>query len=96
MDILGKAIAEVLAGTIATESIRLSPDLTRLRSQLYAKGFVESERIDDMGYYHLKVRLPNRELDRVTQQGAIVEVTPKVVASQTNGSIAMEKIGAGH
>ena len=92
LDILRKAMAEALAGTIAKESIRLSPDLTRLRSQLYAKGFVEAERIDDMGFYHLKVRLPNRELDRVTQQGAVIEIAPKVLAKRTNDSIAREKV----
>lgn len=87
IDILRKAIAEVLAGIVATEIIRLAPDLTRLRSQLYAKGFVESEHIDDMGFYHLNVRLPQKELERITQQGAKIEVAPKLVSSKNNDRI---------
>jgi len=36
--------------------------------------------------------LPNRELDRVTQQGAVIEIAPKVLAKRTNDSIAREKV----
>ena len=83
IDLLRKAISELLAGSVIMETIRLAPSLTRLRSQLYSKGFVEEELIDNEGFYHLKVRLPNAELERLTHQGAVIEAVPNVVSSKT-------------
>ena len=79
LEALLQAISEVLAGSLVSETIRIAPDQTRLRSKLYEKGFIEAERIDESGFYHLGVRLPKVELERVVQQGAVIEQTPELV-----------------
>ena len=79
LELLLRAISEVLAGSLVSETIRIAPDQTRLRSKLYEKGFIEAERIDESGFYHLGVRLPKGELERVVQQGAVIEQTPELV-----------------
>ena len=89
IDLLRKAIAEILAGSVVSEKIRLAPNLTRLRSQIFSKGFVEEEHIDEEGYYHLRVRLPNAELERLTHQGAIIEAGPIVVSSKNAERLEM-------
>ena len=89
MDLLREAISELLAGSVIMETIRLAPNLTRLRSQLYSNGFVEEEIIDNEGFYHLKVRLPNAELERLTHQGAEIEAVPNVLSSKTAKRLAV-------
>ena len=79
LELLLEAISEVLAGTLVSETIRFAPDQARLRSKLYEKGFIEAERIDESGFYHLCVRLPKGELERMVQQGAVIEQTPELV-----------------
>ncbi|MBS24610.1 MAG: GTPase HflX [Gammaproteobacteria bacterium] len=79
LELLLQAISEVLAGSLVSETIRIAPDQTRLRSKLYEKGFIEAEHIDESGFYHLGVRLPKVELERVVQQGAVIEQTPELV-----------------
>jgi len=79
LEALLQAISEVLAGSLVSETIRIAPDQTRLRSKLYEKGFIEAEHIDESGFYHLGVRLPKGELERVVQQGAVIEQTPELV-----------------
>lgn len=70
LDLLLAAIAELLAGILTTTTLVIDPQKTRLRSQLYAKGFVEDEAIDDEGFYHLQVRMPLQDLERmVTREG---------------------------
>ncbi|NKB35066.1 MAG: GTPase HflX [Pseudomonadales bacterium] len=81
IDLLLQAMSEALAGTLVAETIRIAPEQTRLRSKLYEKGFIEAERIDESGFYHLGVRLPKQELERVMQQGAVIEQTPELVES---------------
>jgi GTPase len=81
IDLLLQAVSEVLAGSLVSQTIRIAPEQTRLRSKLYEKGFIEVERIDESGFYHLGVRLPQQELDRVMQQGAVLEQTPELVDS---------------
>ncbi|MDD9894364.1 MAG: hypothetical protein OXU24_01075, partial [Gammaproteobacteria bacterium] len=91
IDHLQKAISEVLAGTLVSETIRIAPQQTRLRSKLYANGFIEAERIDESGFYHLEVRLPKQELERVMQQGAVIEQTPELVESTNSVWISDER-----
>ena len=64
-----------------SETIRIAPEQTRLRSKLYEKGFIEDERIDESGFYHLEIRLPKQELERLMQQGAVLEQTPELIES---------------
>ena len=91
IDLLLKAIGEALAGTLVSETIRIAPEQTRLRSKLYEKGFIEAERIDESGFYHLGVRLPKQELERVMQQGAVIEQTPELVESTNSAWISDER-----
>jgi GTPase len=70
LELLLSAMSELLAGSMAVETLRISPAETKLRSQLYDSGFVEEEHIDDEGFYELQVKLPRLELDRIlTQNG---------------------------
>jgi GTP-binding protein HflX len=72
MDLLQQAVSELLAGALFTGTIELAPHQAKLRSQLYEKEFVEGEKVNEDGSYHLHVKLPRTELDRVRQQGAII------------------------
>ena len=81
IDLLLRAVSEILAGSLVSETIRIAPEQTRLRSKLYEKGFIEDERIDESGFYHLEIRLPKQELERLMQQGAVLEQTPELIES---------------
>lgn len=82
LDLLQLAIAELLAGTLTAATLVMEPQSTRLRSQLYAKGFVEAEEIDDLGFYNLQVRLPQQDLDRILLQDGVSVVMKKVIPDQ--------------
>ena len=81
IDLLLRAVSEILAGSLVSETIRIAPEQARLRSKLYEKGFIEDERIDESGFYHLEIRLPKQELERLMQQGAVLEQAPELVES---------------
>ena len=81
IDLLLRAVSEILAGSLVSETIRIAPEQTRLRSKLYEKGFIEDERIDESGFYHLEIRLPKQELERLMRQGAVLEQTPELIES---------------
>ncbi|PCJ24378.1 MAG: GTPase HflX [SAR86 cluster bacterium] len=68
LDLLQEAMSELLAGSMAQETLRVSPQCGKLRSQLYEKGFIENEHIDEQGFYELQVKLPQQYLDRIVQQ----------------------------
>ncbi|MFL2854892.1 MAG: ribosome rescue GTPase HflX [Pseudohongiellaceae bacterium] len=89
-ELLLEAISEVLAGTLVSETIRIAPDQARLRSKLYEKGFIEAEHIDESGFYHLGVRLPKGELERMVQQGAVIEQTPELVGTTNSVWVSEE------
>jgi len=65
IELLLEAITELLAGTLATTNLLVDPRQTRLRSQLFANGYVQEESIDDLGFYHLHVKLPQQDLARL-------------------------------
>ena len=90
LELLLEAISEVLAGTLVSETIRIAPDQARLRSKLYEKGFIEAERIDESGFYHLCVRLPKGELERMVQQGAVIEQTRELVGKPDSAWVSEE------
>ena len=92
LELLLEAISEVLAGTLVSETIRIAPDQARLRSKLYEKGFIEAERIDESGFYHLCVRLPKGELERMVQQGAGIEQTPELVGTPDSAWVSEEHV----
>ena len=68
LDLLQQAVTELLAGSMAVETLRISPQQAKLRSQLYEKGFIEAEHVDEQGFYELRLRLPRRDLNRIIQQ----------------------------
>ncbi len=73
VELLRTAVSELLAVSLVEETLRLDPDQGRLRSQLYERNFIEAEEIDKEGFYHLRLRLPRQDLDRILQHtGTIV------------------------
>jgi|TARA_B100000959_G_C14965829_1_gene617694 GTP-binding protein HflX len=68
IDLLTEALAELLGGEFVTQTLKLAPRQARLRSQLYERGAVEQEQVDEEGFYHLKVRLPSGDLQRLLEQ----------------------------
>ena len=91
IDLLQQAVSEILAGSLVSETIRIAPEQTRLRSKLYEKGFIEDERIDESGFYHLEIRLPKQELERLMQQGAVLEQIPELIESSDPVWVAKEQ-----
>jgi len=91
IDLLQQAVSEILAGSLVSETIRIAPEQTRLRSKLYEKGFIEGERIDESGFYHLEIRLPKQELERLMQQGAVLEQIPELIESSDPVWVAKEQ-----
>ncbi len=82
LELLRDAISELLAGAFLVETLIIKPEQARLRSQLYERGFIESEEIEESGVWKLRVRLPKDDLDRILQQGAVLKSTPKLVGDQ--------------
>lgn len=62
---LNEAIAKSLGKEILQEKIILSPVQAKLRAELYRLSAVISEEIDETGHYHLLVRLPRKEWERL-------------------------------
>jgi len=62
---LGLAIKELLGKDLIEKEIVLLPSQAKLRANLYAQDAVISESIDDEGHYHLLVRMPLVELERL-------------------------------
>lgn len=81
-DLLLAAMSELLAGSMAMETLRIPPQQAKLRSQLYEKGFVEEENIDEEGFYELRVKLPRADLDRILQLGGIEIISHSFVVSE--------------
>ena len=65
IELIQEAVTELLAGTQVVETIMLRPEQAKLRSQLYAKEFVENEQVDESGNYHLQLRLPEAEFTKL-------------------------------
>lgn len=81
LDLLLRAVSEILAGNMAEETVRVSPQRARLRSQLYEKGFIEDEHIDERGFYELRLRLPRRDLDRILAHDGVEILNCKAPAT---------------
>lgn len=65
LDLLHQAVGELLAGSIAEETVKIAPAYARVRSQLYERGLVENEQVDEAGNYLLFLRLPRQDLERL-------------------------------
>jgi GTP-binding protein HflX len=62
---LEKALVEVLGKDIIQRQLMLSPTDGRLRATLYQLAAVRSETIDEDGNYHLLIRLPKAEMEKL-------------------------------
>jgi GTPase len=62
---LTQAISELLSKDMIEKQIILTPKQGRLRANLYKKQAVLLEEIDDDGNYHLTIRLPRIELEKL-------------------------------
>lgn len=82
VDLLQSAMSELLAGSMAAETLRIPLQQAKLRSQLYESGFIEEERIDELGFYELRVRLPRKDLDRILLQGGAEIINYEIAASE--------------
>lgn len=59
------AIGEMLGKEMLEREVVLAPKQGKLRAELYARGAVRSEKIDEQGNYHLLLRLPRVELEQI-------------------------------
>ena len=80
IELLHKAIAARLAGTLVDVTIRLAADLAKLRSSIYEMGFVKSERVDETGASCLEICLPLLEFDKLLKQGVKRVAIPELVS----------------
>ncbi len=89
-DLLLSAMSELLAGSMAIETLRLSPQRAKLRSQLYESGFIEEEHIDEAGFYELRVKLPRLELDRILVHSGTEIIKQSIAVSEQNRWVSEE------
>lgn len=68
IDDLQHAIVERLSKEIVSCSIILKPTEARLRAELYQLDAVTAEEIDEEGCYHLSLRLPKAEWERLSHR----------------------------
>ncbi len=66
IDLLLSAIGEMLGRDVIERELVLTPSQAKLRAQLYERAAVVTEKIDDEGNYHLAVRLPRGELEKLS------------------------------
>jgi len=93
LNLMQQAITELLAGVLVVETVQIGPQLARLRSQLYEKGFIEDEAIDETGTWRLHLRLPKDNLQRLLKQGATLVVTPGPVVNTEPDWFEEERAG---
>ncbi len=91
MDLLHSAMSELLAGSMANETLRVSPQQAKLRSQLYASGFIEEEHIDEQGYFELRVKLPRTDLDRILKQSGTEIINHDIAVQERLEQASVEK-----
>lgn len=65
IDGLQLAIAELLGQEIVTHELILKPHEAKLRANLYARDAIVAESIDEDGNYHITIRLPRLELEKL-------------------------------
>ncbi len=91
MHLLHSAMSELLAGSMANETLRVSPQQAKLRSQLYASGFIEEEHIDEQGYFELRVKLPRTDLDRILKQSGTEIISHDIAVQEQLEQATVEK-----
>lgn len=71
LDILYDAIAELLGQEVFHATLRLPPQLGRLRAQFFANNCVLAERYDDQGQQLLEVRMQLMDFERLVRQAGL-------------------------
>jgi len=62
---LAMAIGEMLDNDTTSQEVVLSPQQAKLRAEFYSRNAVISEKIDNEGNYHLRIRMPRLEFNRL-------------------------------
>ncbi len=60
------AIGALLGKNLAVREIILTPAQAKIRAALYARECVMSEKVDEAGCYHLMVRLPHEDIEKLS------------------------------
>jgi GTP-binding protein HflX len=68
IDILSQTIVDFLGKDRVQHSLLIKPTDAKLRAEFYRLAAVVSEQCDDEGNYHLVVRMPKKEWERVMKQ----------------------------
>lgn len=71
LEMLKKAIAELLAQDMVEETLHLKPSHGKVRAQLYSQQAVLAEQVAQDGECILSVRLPRSDLHRILKQSAL-------------------------
>jgi GTPase len=69
IDLLVRAIAELVGRDMVSEELHLDPNQGSLRAAFYSMGAVETEHYGDDGVAHLSVRLPRADWNRLMKKG---------------------------
>lgn len=92
MDLLRGAISEILADGIVQETVVIEPAQAKLRSQFYERGYIEQEEVDtETGNYHLQLKLPRTELDRLRKTG--IRIVPRQKPNTLPDTPVVEELG---
>ena len=83
IELLHRAIAVTLAGSLVDETIRLTADLASVRSKIYENGFVKSESVDEVGASNLEICLPRVEFEKLLKLGAKRVAAPELVSEES-------------
>ena len=71
IDLLQKAIKELLSDDMFQGQLTLKPDQGRVRSRLYKMGAIQSEAYSDCGDIVLGIRLTRQDFERILKQESI-------------------------
>lgn len=71
LDLLQRAISELLGENILQGTLQLLPEQGRLRAALYRHGAVLSERYDERGCSCLQIRLPDSDFQRIASAASL-------------------------
>jgi len=62
---LATAVVEMFSKNVVEKQLVLAPKEGKLRAALYAHGAIVSEEVDEEGNYHLVIRMPQVELEKL-------------------------------
>lgn len=74
MDLLLRAIGEILSEDVIETSLTLEPSQGQLRADLYARGAVLNEQVDSNGDMQLKIRLEEKTLELALRNAGLKQI----------------------